>query len=832
MGEMMTDDMALLQEYAQRNSEDAFAALVSRYINLVYSIALRQVRDAHLAEEITQAVFIILARKAGSLGSKTILPGWLCRTARYASANALTIQRRRQRREQEAHMQSLLNESESDDWTQIAPLLDRAMAQLGEKDHDAIVLRFFDGRDLKAVGLALGTSEDAAKKRVSRAVEKLREFFVKRGVASTTAIIAGAISANSVQAAPALLAKSVTVVAIAKGAAASGSTLTLIQGALKIMAWTKAKMAVVVAAGVILTAGTTTVVVKAVHLAQEKAQESRAADLFKTFVAEKKAQAITTAAAEGKQMPPEYDAFFAAAEKGNVSVMKRIVESLEKRPPLTEPSWEAMIETYRAFALFSMWDEKYALAYSHDILESIPPGSIYLTGFSMGGSLIPALQKSEVNGDPCFTIALYDFPQESYRTYLQSMYGDKIYVPSKADVEKCFQDYAPDALLRYRQNKLELEELQRIDKLIAKVIFDKNPDREFYYDEAGPIDWMYPYLEPHGLILKINHQPLSGLADDMVAQDHDYWVKQLQPMIGDWLTYDTPIQELVAWTERVRLKRDFNGFKGDRHFVEDTGGEQKVYARLRTAIGGVYAWRADHTTNTVEKERMTREADFAFRQAFALWPTLPATRYEKLLEKEDRQDDAQLIEEMAHRTAATIAKLNRRQPVPGAPAGWSVIRGESDQWNVTNGVIHGHITNGINFLVSTKTYRDVAMSAIIGTTNAEGSLVIRMQDADNGYLVLFIPDGVPHWEGRLELFKRVAGKDIVLTHYHGRVFSTLGQSAKIGVIAKGPWIEVRLNDATVFRTKDTTFSSGFIGLRISGEEEFPGDTTFSKLTFR
>jgi RNA polymerase sigma factor (sigma-70 family) len=253
------DDAQLLRDYARNGSETAFAELVQRYVGLVYSAAFRCVGAAAHAEEITQAVFIILARKAASLRSEIVLGGWLYETTRLTALSFLRAERRRQFREQEAYMQSTLHQPGADSiWPQLAPLLDEAIARLGKKERDALVLRFLKEKEVHEVAAALRVSEAATHKRVNRALEKLRLFFAKRGISSTTAILAREISSHSIQATPPGLATAVTAAAIAKGATASASALTLIQGALKLMAWTKAKTAVVIGAS-LLAIGTTSV---------------------------------------------------------------------------------------------------------------------------------------------------------------------------------------------------------------------------------------------------------------------------------------------------------------------------------------------------------------------------------------------------------------------------------------------------------------------------------------------------------------------------------------------------------------------------------------------
>src|SRR3954452_8442708 len=159
------NDLELLRDYATRQSEEAFATVVNRYINLVFSAARRQVGDANLAEEVTQGVFIILAKKASSLRDGVVLSGWLLRTTRYTAANALRREKSREHYEQKAMLTSAY-ESESDQaWTRIGPALDEAMARLSTAERDAVALRFFEEKSFHEIAIVLGITAANAQKR-------------------------------------------------------------------------------------------------------------------------------------------------------------------------------------------------------------------------------------------------------------------------------------------------------------------------------------------------------------------------------------------------------------------------------------------------------------------------------------------------------------------------------------------------------------------------------------------------------------------------------------------------------------------------------------------
>jgi RNA polymerase sigma factor (sigma-70 family) len=229
----MTDSHKLLSDYAKNGSEAAFREIVFRYLDLVHSAALRLVGgDTHRAQDVSQAVFTDLARKAGTLPTQVMLGGWLHQHTCFVAANTLRAERRRQERERQAVEMDALEEGSKRDFSRLAPLLDEAISELSEPDREAILLRFFEQFDFRKVGEATGSSEDAARMRVNRALEKLELLLKRRGITSTAAALSVALTANAVHAAPAGLAATIsfaalsaTVTSAAAGAAAAKTML-------------------------------------------------------------------------------------------------------------------------------------------------------------------------------------------------------------------------------------------------------------------------------------------------------------------------------------------------------------------------------------------------------------------------------------------------------------------------------------------------------------------------------------------------------------------------------------------------------------------------------
>lgn len=241
----------MLAEYVKTGSEAAFQELLKCYLDLVYSAAIRIVSNAHLAEDVAQTVFVDLARLARTLPAGVMLGGWLHRHTCFVALTMIRGERRRQAREQKAAEMNALEQQPDSGLAQVAPILDKAIDQLTAEDRTAILLRFFEQLDFRSVGEALGSSEEAAKKRVSRAVEKLHHLLTARGVTLSATALAAGLAAEAVKAAPARLAASISgavAAGVAVGAAGHGAALTLF----KFM--TASKIAVAIA-GVAVVAG-------------------------------------------------------------------------------------------------------------------------------------------------------------------------------------------------------------------------------------------------------------------------------------------------------------------------------------------------------------------------------------------------------------------------------------------------------------------------------------------------------------------------------------------------------------------------------------------------
>jgi RNA polymerase sigma factor (sigma-70 family) len=251
----MDDDRKLLTAYARDGSEEAFTALARRYLDLVYSVALRQSGNSEQARDVAQAVFLLLARKAESLDPETILAGWLYRTARFVSLEALRAETRRKLRE-ECMASALPEESSHEEiWKEVSPHLDEAMERISELDRNAIILRYFENRPFRDLSAALGMSEEAAKKRVSRALEKLRSVLARKGIRSTGSLLGTALVASAVQPTPPALA-AVILPGIGMSSAGALPAKILVKGVLEMMTYTKIQTAAVGAVILLMVGGT------------------------------------------------------------------------------------------------------------------------------------------------------------------------------------------------------------------------------------------------------------------------------------------------------------------------------------------------------------------------------------------------------------------------------------------------------------------------------------------------------------------------------------------------------------------------------------------------
>ncbi len=509
-------------------------------------------------------------------------------------------------------------------------------------------------------------------------------------------------------------------------------------------------------------------------------------DLLKAFSAAKLKQSQLLAASSGETISPEFQRFFDAAIAGDLQTVTNMWASFHARhhqyervkgipfdPRLTTSFWGPVLEICLAYEHFANCNPKYTWIAVHDMINSIPRGSIYFGGTDPGRGLPTAFSKSHADADPFYTLTQNALADGTYLDYLRNTYGARrhwlvplseagradsalqtliheyqdscesfakllstypaddprckaaedtnedlrkkvgkqldevlanlqartdagkkaallaepppvIYTPTDEDSQKAFADYTADAGRRLEHDQKfpneprqirPGEEITRdtngavqirgqvavmsINALLAKIVFDKNPDREFYVEESFPLDWMYPHLEPHGLIMKLDREPVARLSEDLVQKDHEYWQRLVDGMIGAWLTEDTPVQTVTAFAEKTYLRKDLSGFTGDPGYVRGDWAP-KMFSKWRSTIAGLYAWRLGLAAGTptppeylpktpAERDRMTKAADFAFRQAFALCPNSPEAvyRYVNFLVGQKRTSDALLIAESA-----------------------------------------------------------------------------------------------------------------------------------------------------------------------------------------
>ncbi len=287
-------------------------------------------------------------------------------------------------------------------------------------------------------------------------------------------------------------------------------------------------------------------------------------------------------------------------------------------PALGTLIWPPISESYGAYEQFHEWDNRWLHRFGQEIIASIPPGSLYFGGTDPGRFVISVLCESQVDGKPFFTLTQNQLgqlkPGEDVRVV-----NDRVQVSGQIAV-------------------------MQINGLLVKKIFDDNPTRKFFVEESFPLDWMYPYLTPHGLIFQLHHELLTEVSAKDVITDQAYWKKLTDEMLGNWLNEKTPLKDVCDFADKYGRGKHLDDYTGDKDFAANEQA-RKSYSKLRTSIAGLYVWRAQNTRDDDERQRMYLAADLAFRQGYAICPYSPEAlyRYVNLLLARNRTDDAILI---------------------------------------------------------------------------------------------------------------------------------------------------------------------------------------------
>jgi len=389
------------------------------------------------------------------------------------------------------------------------------------------------------------------------------------------------------------------------------------------------------------------------------------------FVSAKEREAEEIVGRQKLELDPDIKNYFTAVLAGHLGAAQSVFHDLATRGQsadgigqLKGPVWQAIIDVDLTTEALGDSDPDSVLALARVMTNSLTPGCIYFGGTDPGRGLPTMLCAAP--GDPFFVVSQNPLADNRYLEYLRGEFGSRIRLPTTNEVQKCFDDYAADAQKRQAANQLIPGEevrlvdgkpvvqgqvaVMKINGLIAKIVFDRNPDREFFVEESFPLEWMYPYLTPSGVLMRLHHQPLTELSAEDIQQDEDFWSAQMAEKTGLRLTKDTSLAAVCDYATKVFAGRDRSAFKGDARFLASKY-SYRAWSKWRSSIAGMYAWRLTQAPPEYEpvkdpqRQEVMDAADLAFRQAFALCPYSPEAvyRYVNFLLQFKRMDDAILV---------------------------------------------------------------------------------------------------------------------------------------------------------------------------------------------